>query len=247
VQHDVFVTQQKEIKKYIFLINYNIFSYLFWTLFPWFVHCNRRSSPIFRLFWLWSVCAWHRECGWGKCERSEVKLCLMFPRCFEVHRWEASTPVHQLVLHRHTIDTLSEPARPRTGMFIANRCKSRCKWLHWECSSHPCEWNPGSCDRMPCLRTIPDTDKREQTAGGCKSECVMRHVKVTAAHWACVCVCVKVLLNSQITCYAITLIMLEICIELFPSVRLLCEDLISLYHWPLKKLLVDLWPEGLLL
>jgi len=42
---------------------------------------------------------------------------------------------------------------------------------------------------MPCLRTIPDTDKREQTAGGCKSEYVMRHVKVTAAHWACVCVC----------------------------------------------------------
>lgn len=185
---------------------------------------------------------------------SEVKLFVMFPRFFEVHRREAFTPVQQLVLYRHTIDTLLEPARPRTGAFITNRCLSRCKWLHWECLSHPCEWNTGSCDRMPCLRTIPDTDKREQTAGGCKSECVMRHVKVTAARRdVCVCVCVKILLNIKITQKLtfyhrlLTLIMLEI--ELFPSVCLIYEDLTFstsnvFYHWPLIKLLVDLWPEG---
>lgn len=164
----------------------------------------------------------------------------MFPRCFEVHRREALTPVQQLVLYRHTIGTLSEPARPRKGTFIANRCLSRCKWLHWECWSHPCEWNTGSCDRMPCLRTITHTDNREQTAGGCKSECVMRHVKVTEARRG-VCVCVKILLSSQITqkltfYHRLTLIMLGIC-SLYRAVPRCSLVIWRSYLFNLKSLL----------
>lgn len=45
-------------------------------------------------------------------EMSEVKLFVMFPRFFEVHRGEAPAPVQRLVLYRRVIDTLSEPARP---------------------------------------------------------------------------------------------------------------------------------------
>lgn len=87
------------------------------------------------------------------------------------------------------------------------------------------------------------TDKREQTAGGCKSECVMRHVKVTEARRG-VCVCVwedRLLLNSQITrkltfYHRLTLIMLGIC-SLYRAIPQCLLVIWRSYLFNLKRLL----------